>query len=386
MGADPVYFVASGAQPGLPANTSLAGIVLTNENEPISGVTVTIAGTGPDTFTDADGQFLLLGAPPGPIHLEVDGSTTGPYPSLEFELDLIPGAVNDMGRPIYLPLVDALGIAVANPDTDVIIERPDLPGFQMTIPAGSATFPEDVKTGQVQVISVNRDKIPMPPSDGSLPRWVIAIKPADVVFDPPAPFRFPNVDGRDPGAVVPMWSFDHDVGQFVVVATGQVTEDGAFVLSEPGQGFVKGGWHINPDPSPPTTCTQQQGKCKIERVECDIINFAGGCGTNPACPKPVNCVEVITAGPDSDCYCPQTPIDWKVNLDCFEEIRINNAVVPDASECLRNGTQQGCCRDDAGLMICCPTGQWCDCEQRCHVSVAACQAHCNGGVCNGSCL
>ena len=50
-------------------------------------------------------------------------------------------------------------------------------------------------------------------------RLAFAILPAGVSFSPAAAIRFPNVDGRKPGEVVAIFSFDHDIGEFVQVGT-----------------------------------------------------------------------------------------------------------------------------------------------------------------------
>ncbi len=40
-----------------------------------------------------------------------------------------------------------------------------------------------------------------------------------------------------------MFSFDHDLGQFVSIGTASVSEDGLVIRSDPGVGILKGGWH-----------------------------------------------------------------------------------------------------------------------------------------------
>ena len=110
---------------------------------------------------------------------------------------------------------------------------------------------DGTRSGEIQVLRVPRDRIPMPPDDGAVPKLVFSIQPGDARFDPPAAIRFPNVDGLPPGRVLALTSFDHDLGAYVVVGTAQVDDDGAFVASEPGQGIVRGGWHfaLPPDPT-----------------------------------------------------------------------------------------------------------------------------------------
>jgi hypothetical protein len=51
-----------------------------------------------------------------------------------------------------------------------------------------------------------------------------------------------------------MYSFDHDIGSFVAIGTGVVSDDGQVIRSSPGVGVLKAGWHCGGDPA-------QTGKC-----------------------------------------------------------------------------------------------------------------------------
>jgi hypothetical protein len=90
----------------------------------------------------------------------------------------------------------------------------------------------------------------MAPGFGQQPRFIVTIQPPGVHFDPPAALTIPNADGLAPGQVTEMYSFDHDLGQFVSIGTGEVSEDGTVVTSDPGVGIIKGGWHCGGDPTP----------------------------------------------------------------------------------------------------------------------------------------
>ncbi len=70
---------------------------------------------------------------------------------------------------------------------------------------------------------------------------MIAIQPAGVLFDPSAPITLPNVDGLAPGEVTEIYSFDHDLGQFVSIGLGTVSDDGSVIVSDPGVGIIKSG-------------------------------------------------------------------------------------------------------------------------------------------------
>jgi hypothetical protein len=276
-----------------------------------------------------------------------------------------------------------------------VIRRKDLPGFEMRVPAGSATFKNMSKTGLVQVIRVHRDKVPMLAPDGTLPTIAFAIMPADVHFDPPAAIRFPNVDGRAPGEIVTIYSFDHDLYEFVAIGTATVSEDGQEVMSEPGQGIVKGGWHH----APPVAAVAGTGKCAS--TGCKVHSCKGSSMNNAICElcsqstqastmevERANCSPSTLPGwaPDGDCYNSGTSPCGLPGKTCAPE------PVPDRS-CIRgyNGvdgdplvTVQGTCvlptfdpRLDSKsrqLPVCCPAGHFC-------ANPAGCPSYTGQSVC-----
>lgn len=247
----PASFVASGKVAGDPAQTKISGVVLDNTDRPIPGVTLRIEGTALVTQTDAQGQFLLQPAPVGHIQLIADGSTAarpGTWPTLEYELTTISGQNNTIGMPIYLLPLDLPNGLFVDETTGGRLTLPQVPGFSLSVAPGSATFPDGSRSGVVSVTVVHADKIPMTPNFGQQPRFIVTIQPAGVHFDPPAAITIPNLDGLAPGEVTELYSFDHDLGQFVAIGTGTVSEDGTVVRSDPGVGIIKGGWHCGGNP------------------------------------------------------------------------------------------------------------------------------------------
>ena len=197
--------------------------------------------------------------------------------------------------PIYLlPLDD--GVPLAGGDDEVALTLTEVPGFELHVLPNSTFLPcgqTDACTAEqctgglcqtpvsVSVTQVHSDKIPMTPMDGLQPRFIITIQPAGVHFDPPAPICLPNADGLTPGEMTNMYSFDHDLGRFVVIGPGTVTEDGSLVCSDPGFGIIKGGWHCAGPTNPqgfaePAKATITSGKDHIACADKDVSFTASG--------------------------------------------------------------------------------------------------------------
>ena len=273
----PAVFKASAFLPGDPGSTRISGVVLDNSNLPIPGVTLRLRGTALASASDAQGSFTLNGVPVGDVHFVVDGSTAqrpGTWPDLEFEIVTVPGANNTLGMPIYLlPLDTAHGIFVDETHGGTVT-LPDYPGFSLTVAPNSATFPDGTRRGTVSVTVVHADKVPMVPNFGQQPRFIVTIQPPGARFDPPARVTHPNVDGLPPGHVTELYSFDHDMGSFVATGTATVSEDGTQLVSDPGTGIIKGGWHCGGDPNSSGTvakcpeCARCDGRiCKTDYEE-----------------------------------------------------------------------------------------------------------------------
>ena len=262
--AVPVAFQATTKAPGNPANTTISGLVLDNSNKPIQGATIRLFQTnqgnannlpiqiGTPMQTNAQGMFLIQAAPVGFFKLMADGSTAaGPqgYPTLEYDIVTIAGNDNTVGMPIYLPALDSVNKLCVDATHGGTLTLPKSPGFSLTILAGSATFPGGARSGCISVTPVNGDKVPMAPGFGQQPRFIVTIQPVGTTFNPPAAITLPNVDGLKPKSVTEMYSYDHDLGMFVAIGTGTVSNDGSVIASSPGVGVLKAGWHCGGDPN-----------------------------------------------------------------------------------------------------------------------------------------
>ena len=228
----PAIFTASGLTPSVASATRVSGIVLDNANQPIPNVTASIKDTNVSALTDAKGQFTIVNAPIGSLILYIDGSTaTRPetYPFLEFPLVAVAGQNNTLSGPIYLPALDMENSKVVGGDEDVVITMKGAPGVAYTVFAHSATFPDGSKVGRM-TLSQDGDKVPMAPPNGTSPALVGTLQPARVKFNPPVRIQVPNSSALPAGQVVEVYSFDHDLEQFVSGGTARVSDDGSVIV------------------------------------------------------------------------------------------------------------------------------------------------------------
>jgi hypothetical protein len=250
-------FSLSGLVPADAGDTAISGIVLDNQDNPVEGVTVRVDGTSRSAVADGAGLFTITESPVGPVHLIADGSTAvdgREYPSLAYDIVTVSGVNNTLPAPIYMLPLNTDDSVYAGPE-DVVLTLPQYPGFALSIVKDSVTFPDGSREGFVGVTPVNASKVPMPPPNGMQPNFIITVQPAGTKFDPPARLVIPNTEGFLAGAQTEMFSFDHDLGEFVSIGPGTVSDDGTVVASDPGFGVVKAGWHCGSQPNPQGCCS-----------------------------------------------------------------------------------------------------------------------------------
>jgi hypothetical protein len=290
----PAFFTASGLTPSASSNTRISGIVLDNADQPIPNVTASVKDTNISALSDAKGQFTIANVPVGTVTLYIDGSTsTRPetFPFLEFPLVAVAGQNNSLSGPIYLPALDMDNSKVVGGDEDVVITMKGAPGVAYTVFAHSAIFPDGSTVGRMTLSQVHGDKVPMAPPNGTSPALVGTLQPARVKFNPPVRIQVPNTSGLAAGQVVEVYSFDHDLEQFVSGGTARVSDDASVIVSDPGFGLRVSGWHAAPPPPPPPTCTSS---CD-DHDACTQDSCQNGVCQN----KPLNVTLKITAPPDN---------------------------------------------------------------------------------------
>ena len=279
--------------------TQFTGKILDHTGKPLQGVRVTISRTPLSVTTDASGDFTFLqDVPQGKLDLFVDGrgvtgttplpivggntatSTPTQYPSLHFEVLAIRGQKNLLPHPIYLPPLLMSQAKIVGGSEDVSLTIPGRDGFEMIVKANSVTFPDGTRIGPLVVSPVADDRLPMsPPGGGSsfMAGAAATIQPSGTRFDPPIEVRLPNTAGYAPGERVVIYHWDHDIGQYVAMGQATVTDDGAQLITDPGSGITKAGWHGPPIPPP---CPDQATAKKCDDCFVGVITTSNGCPTS----------------------------------------------------------------------------------------------------------
>ena len=283
-------FIATSKRPGAVSETTVTGIVLDNSNNPLPDVEVTLSGdhfATLTTATDAQGRFGFTEAPVGTVHVGFDGSTTsraGDWPKLMFEIVTISGVENTVGMPVYIPRLDVAGGKVAGGNQEVIIPMAGVEGAEVIIAPHSVTLPDGRTEGMIMFSQVQTDKVPMPAPNGTIFDLAWTLQPAGTDFYPPARIALPNSNGEVPGTELDMFSFDHDLMEWVSIGPGVVSEDGSRIVSKPGHGIRHSGWGGAPSPPPPPTCNVE---CHDNNECTDDSKYDCGCN-NDLVPDRVN--------------------------------------------------------------------------------------------------
>jgi len=285
--SSPATFDIAGLARGFETATTFSGQVLDNASCPIGGATVELSVDSDTLITtsDVNGRFTFSGTPSGFALLHVRGETAtqlngtaipaGTFPALEFEVYIVPSTQNSLSMPVLLPAIDPANGRMYDGSTDVELTVEGLEGVKLTIAAGSMTLADGTRPSPenpvlVSVDQVHYDELPMPMPNGAAPPMTLTFQPPGAHYDPPVKVEYPNTTGLAPGQIVYFLSFNHDTGQFEIVSSGSVAEDGSTIASDPGGGIPMGGWQGQ---CPPYTA---RGKARDRCGVVAVLIFAGG--------------------------------------------------------------------------------------------------------------
>ena len=238
--------------------TRISGSILNTDQAPLAGVVVGVDGW--ETTTDAMGNFTIaLPYLPPDNTLKVYGNrlTGGDvYPFIAEKLPLVlehevyQGVNNVISRPIYLPPLDIANGVTIDPNRDMLVSTPTLPGATVSVKAGTL-FDKNgqVFTNKLSITTVPTNLTPAALPNTLSPGLVVTIQPGDMVFQTPAPLALPNVEGYTAGADMDLWSINPVTGVFDRVGLARVSADGSTIETIEG-GVLNSSWHFFAPPPP----------------------------------------------------------------------------------------------------------------------------------------
>ncbi|HEX7955432.1 MAG TPA: RHS repeat-associated core domain-containing protein [Pyrinomonadaceae bacterium] len=210
--------------------TTLAGRVLSTEDAPIMGATVSLDGR--TATTDAAGSFILSGVTAGSARpLMVDGRTASApnrtYPVILEPAVVVAGQANVIPYSYYLPPIDTQYEVQVVPNQTTVAGNPRVPGLQMIIPPGANLHNRDLTpVTRVSITPLPIDRTPTPLPPGIKTAVVYTSQPGGALTDIPIPVVYPNLLGTSPGTRVDLYAFNHDTVLWYVYGTGTVSADG----------------------------------------------------------------------------------------------------------------------------------------------------------------
>ena len=208
--------------------------------------------------------------------------TDAVFPTLAYNITTVSGINNTLGMPICLPPLDPTSVQTYSPTSSqpLTLQMTGVPGYQFTVAPGSVTNPDGTPySGPLSLSQVHADRVPMAPPHGSLPLMAGTLQPPGLHFNPPVQAQFPNTSGLAPGSVLDIYSYDHDQMAWVSQGPSRVSTDGSVIVSDPGFGISKSGWHFPPPPPPPPKCASAC-TTKDPCLTSKCVN--GACVTSPA--------------------------------------------------------------------------------------------------------
>ncbi|MBI4684009.1 MAG: PKD domain-containing protein [Nitrospirae bacterium] len=258
-----------------PGITTLSSQALASRDAaPIQGVTLTIGDK--TVVTDEAGNFIFIDPPVGEQILMVDGHTANhdgiTYPSrIPVAVSINGGTDNTLPYPVYIHEAKTDYYTVINPSADTIVTDPEIPNYEMKIPAGvTITGWDGQPNTKVSVSPVSIDRLPIkPPPDGVYATEIYMyyfFKPGGGYPSQPIPVKMPNTFQAQPGERTELWYYDEsstpdpNSNQWKPFGMGTVSEDGRNIIPDAGVGIPKFCCGASFPRPAPATVNPQTGK------------------------------------------------------------------------------------------------------------------------------
>jgi hypothetical protein len=182
---------------------------------------------------------------------EYQSPTGEDFPFVAEKLELVlghgvyRGVDNVIERPIYLPALDPVSAHQYITDTQgTTTVTNDALGASVEVAADSLIDQAGQPfAGQLTISEVLPEVTPAALPDGLSPDLVVTIQPGEMAFTQPARLSLPNEAGWASGMEMELWSINPTTGEFEIVGTGQVSDDGTTINTMEG-GIRNSSWHF----------------------------------------------------------------------------------------------------------------------------------------------
>lgn len=226
-------------------DTTLAGIIKDNDNNPLPGVVVSIASSGQSTVTDASGAFSIMDPITGDQELIIDPTTipievkgnNREFSKTTYAISIGLTQSNVIERTIFLTpkLIDGSETQVVA-NTATTVTSTHAPGVELSIPANTAIFPDGSNVGAINIMEISKDRTTLPPPEFAEPDTVYAFEPSGLKFSEPVEIVLPNDNEFPEGTELIILSKNSSTGKWE--ADGAATVENGVVRSKEGMGIT----------------------------------------------------------------------------------------------------------------------------------------------------
>ncbi|MEU6408840.1 RHS repeat-associated core domain-containing protein [Microbispora sp. NPDC046933] len=220
--------------------TALSGQVRTVDGRALPRVAVRLGEARGET--DAQGRFLLIGAPAGTGTLVVDGGPAGRkgvrYGHYEIKVEVAADRTTALPYTIWMQQLDTEHmVRFPSPTTaETVLRTPKIPGLEVRIPAGSV-----IRDGGGRIVTelgitpIPIDRPPFPlPERGIVPVYFTVQPGGTYIFPDGAQIIYPNYTKLPAGTRVDFWNYDPERRGWYVYGKGRVSADARQVVPDPG--------------------------------------------------------------------------------------------------------------------------------------------------------
>jgi hypothetical protein len=172
------------------------------------------------------------------------------YPTIPLTMNIVPGQTNSLPYVPHLHYQKDYNLTPIDRAKETKVEDPELPGFQLRIPAGVDIIGWDGNVNtKVSVIKVPIDALPVPPPPSNVQGRSAYMFYFDKIGGGtptiPIPVTAPNDLGLKPGEKAELWYFNESPNlgeapnEWSMAGTCTVSDDGETVSTDPGVGIPR---------------------------------------------------------------------------------------------------------------------------------------------------